>query len=129
VTEEQAIGLTVLVVIVVIAILFASARASRKSESEEALLPPVEIARIVDPGIIRNSAAGGSALILVIVSAVSIFKYFGAQTVNEQIVALLLWIGNGVFWGAFMLGAIISSGKTSVVYREPALTERREPKL
>lgn len=126
-TEGAAdIGFAVLVAGALVAVI-AGVRAMRRPERADAAFGPVEIAQIVDNGIVRQSAAGASGLILVIFSVISVIKYFAAQTTDQQIVALLLWIGNCVFWGTFMLGAMISSGRTSTVYREAAPAERREP--
>ena len=125
--EEKAIALSVLVVLVVIAVLFLLERRSNKGRPKR--LPPIEIARIVESGVVHNTGAGGIGLFLLIFSAISMLKYFAAETVNQQIVALLLWIGNGVFWGSFMVTAAISRGKISTVYRDQAPADRQEPTL
>jgi hypothetical protein len=125
--EEMAIALGVLVVTVIIAVLLLLERRSNKGRPKR--LPPIEIARIVESGVVHNTGAGGIGLFLLIFSAISVLKYFAAETVNQQIVALLLWIGNGVFWGSLMLVATISRGKTSTVYRDQAPAERQDPLL
>lgn len=124
----QALTFAAVVLGLVISI-FAGARAIRRSGRAEDPFPQMEIARIVDNGIVRQSAAGVSGMILVICSVISMVKYFAAQTSDQQIVALLLWIGNGVFWGSLMLAAMISSGRTSTVFRDTAPAERNDPRL
>jgi hypothetical protein len=125
--QEKTIGLVFLGAIVVLAILVAIARASKNAGSDHIRLPPVQIAKIVDPGTAGGAGVGGVALLLFTVYC--LFKYFAAETLNEQIVALLLWIGNGVFWGSLTIAAVISGGKTSIVYRDQVAAERQEPRL
>jgi hypothetical protein len=127
--EEKAIALGVLIVVAIVAVLFAIDRYSRKTRgvAEGYPLPPVQIAKIIDPGTIGEARVGGIALL--IFTVICLFKYFSADTFNGQIVALLLWIGNGVFWGAFMIVAAVSSGRTSLVYRDQVPAERQEPRL
>jgi hypothetical protein len=126
--EEKAIALGVLIVVAIVAVLFAIDRYSKKTRGVEGYpLPPVQIAKIIDPGTVGEARVGGIALL--IFSVICLFKYFSADTFNGQIVALLLWIGNGVFWGAFMIVAAVSGGRTSVVYRDQVPAGRQEPRL
>ncbi len=125
--EEKAIALGAFAVIVVVAGLFMLARRSGKIMPRDVPLPPVEIAKIVDPRTAGGAGVGG--IFLLIFSAYCIFKYLSAETFNEQIVALLLWIGNGVFWGSLTIAAVISGGRTSVVYRDQVPAPRQEPQL
>ena len=58
------------------------------------------------------------------------FRYFAAQTASDQIVALLLWIGNSLFWGIFVCLFVLNRGRNYIVYRSNALgtpKNRREP--
>jgi hypothetical protein len=48
---------------------------------------------------------------------------------------MLLWIGNGIFWGVFLLARMIASGRISIIYRSEipgaraTSAERREPPI
>ncbi len=88
--------------------------------------PTVRIARIVDdltPGLggstRRVSVVYGVLMtILIIFSLVSATSYYTAETVFQQIAALLMWIGNGVFWGVIMIVTAVLQPRTYIVYRE-----------
>jgi hypothetical protein len=94
-------------------------------------LPPVEIARITEQEVDQNAGAGVAGVCLLIFTGIALFKYFAAENVYQQMVALLLWIGNGVFWGVFLLARMVAAGRISIVYRDanPAIVERKEPQI
>ncbi len=93
--------------------------------------PPFRIARIVDdqtPGlwsrhprlavVLHGVAMGVPVTFLIIFSLVSATSYYTAETVFQQIAALLMWIGNGVFWGVIMVVTAVLQPRTYIVYRE-----------
>jgi len=126
-------SLTILIVgILVAAGIFSIVRAfrfvARRNRADQELLQaePTQIAHIVQKNVARDSS--GAAFPLFIFSAVALYKYFTAETADQQIVALLLWIGNSTFWGAIFIGAMISHSRTSIVYRDLPSAERPEPR-
>jgi hypothetical protein len=123
-----------LAILVVVGVAVTVVRKIRTPKLEKGETPTsIEIARIVEQEMRQNGGAGTAGALLLIFTAMSLFKYFAADNVYQQMVALLLWIGNSVFWGVFLLARMIASGRISVVYRnEPpggraTSAERREP--
>jgi hypothetical protein len=80
--------------------------------------PPVRIARIVEDTLGGGGGGGFAALMLIIFSIVATYSYYRAETVFQQIVALLIWIGNSTFWGIFILVPVLIRRRTYVVYRD-----------
>jgi hypothetical protein len=119
--------LALLGVIVVIGILAFAGRVFSKPRVLP--LPPVQIANIIEQAVESSGGVASAAVLLIIFSVVSAIDYFAATTVFEQIVALLIWIGNGIFWGVIMIVAALGRRRTYIVYRDAVPTERREPRF
>jgi hypothetical protein len=111
------------VVIIGVGILFAVFR--KRGDATE---PQIEIARIVDRGLV-GPGAGAIGFMFAVATLFCFVNYFVASTTDRQIVALLLWIANSAFWGVCLLANLISQGRTSTVYRDPSPAERQEPPL
>jgi hypothetical protein len=45
-------------------------------------------------------------------------SYYSAENASQQIVALLIWIGNGIFWGVLIIAGTISRTRTYIVYSD-----------
>jgi len=90
--------------------------------------PPVQIAHMVET--IESSAGVAlAAICLLIASAISFFVFLHSSTVLQEISALLMWSGNGIFWGVIMITAALGRRRTYVVYRDVAPAERQEPRF
>jgi hypothetical protein len=120
-------GIAVAVVIFIVVRVFRSFFANRTDGDDQLRGAPVQIAHIVQKNVARDSS--GASFPLLIFSVVSLYKYFTAVTTDQEIVALLLWIGNSTFWGAIFIGAMISHSRTSIVYRDMPPAERQEPRM
>jgi hypothetical protein len=57
------------------------------------------------------------------------FVFLNSSTVLQEISALLMWSGNGIFWGVIMITAALGRKRTYVVYRDVAPAERQEPRF
>jgi hypothetical protein len=122
-----AAGIVVAVVIFIAVRVFRYIFVNRTDGDGQLPAVPIQIAHIVQQNVARDSSGAGFPLL--IFSAVSLFKYFTAETTDQQIVALLLWIGNSTFWGSIFIGAMISHSRTSIVYRDMPPAERQEPRM
>jgi hypothetical protein len=122
-----AAGIVVAVVIFIIIRIFRFIVRKTRDDGDMLHAVPVQIAHIVQQNVAKDSS--GAALPLLIFSVVSLFKYFTAETTDQQIVALLLWIGNSTFWGTILVGAMIAQSRMSIVYRDMPQAERQEPRV
>jgi hypothetical protein len=119
------------VVALVIVGLATGSRFLSKPRANEYLKPPpapVQIAHMVE----RIESSGGvaaAAICLLIASAISFFVFLNSSTVLQEISALLMWSGNGIFWGVIMITAALGRKRTYVVYRDVAPAERQEPRF
>jgi hypothetical protein len=79
-----------------------------RRSSPAGTLPPV-----VPPAINGELGVGGilAVVMLIISSLISWLVYISADTIFEQIAALLMWIGNCVFWGIFIVVSAIHTHK------------------
>lgn len=136
-TEQQAVGLLVAAAVVVFILLAIASRRRRKNspqaeaQIEPAAIEPTAIAEMVETSPPANWGAGVCFLALMLFSVISLVKYFGAETYDQQLVALLLWIGNSVFWGTLMTVFVLTNRSShSTIYRKTppvAAAQRREP--
>lgn len=141
-TNGQMIGAVVGAIIAVLIILFAISRineGAKGSRGQEGKRKPssatnsVQIAHLIERP--PSNASDGYVVALLILgligfSLLSCFRYFTATNASDQIIALLMWIGNCAFWGIFILCFVMSRTRTYVVYRDigPSTGEnRREP--
>lgn len=124
-------GLAFLLVTLFIASLYGAARFFREPQPNKFVQPPppVQIAHMIEENMNDGGGVGAAALMLFIFSIVAMFTYYGATTVFQEIVALLIWIGNGVFWGVIMIVAALGRKRTYIVYRDVAPAERQEPRF
>lgn len=101
--------------------------AAIRQTSDQEVVNKVEIARVVENSLPQRASVAVLGLLLLLLSALCLIKYFVARTSEEQIIALLLWIGNIMFWGVFLISNLISIGRTSVINRDatPVDHERR----
>jgi len=84
--------------------------------------PPVRIAHIVE-SVESGGGVASAAVLLVIASAGSAFMFLSSTTILQEIAALLVWTGNGVFWGVIMITASLSRRRTYIVYRDVGPSE------
>ena len=89
----------------------------------------MQIAHIVEQSVESSTEVGVAAMLLLVASAVSGLFYLNATTVLQEIEAVLIWSGNGIFWGVFMIVAALGRRRTYIVYRDVAPTERQEPRF
>src|ERR1700691_39101 len=99
-----AAGIAAAVVIFIVIRVLRSIFANRTDEDDSLRGAPVQIAHIVQKNVARDSSGAGFPLL--VFSVVSLYKYFTAITTDQEIIALLLWIGNSTFWGAIFIGAM-----------------------
>lgn len=131
INDQNGAGFAIATTLVLV-IAYTGVRIFRKTRADKHVPPnrqPSQIAHIVEQKVSQDSGAGGAGLLLIIFSAISLYKYFTAETFNQQIVALLLWIGNGIFWGVFFVGMLISHARTSTIYRDLPPAEPQEPRF
>ena len=123
-------GAPFLAVVLLIVVLSAAARFFREPRADTFLRPPppVQIAHMVET-IESSGGVAAAAICLLIASAISFFIFFHSSTVLQEISALLIWSGNGIFWGVIMIVAALGRKRTYIVYRDVAPTERQEPRL
>jgi hypothetical protein len=123
-------GLVFLVVILFIGGLYGLARFFREPQPNKfiQLSPPVQIAHMVET-IEGSGGVAAAAICLLIASAISFFVFMHSSTVLQEISALLMWSGNGIFWGVIMITAALGRKRTYVVYRDVAPAERQEPRF
>jgi len=104
-----------------------SARRRRKADlSEREREISTRLARISEVYQAAPEAAG-PLFFLLFASVVCGFKYFSAETYAQQGIALLLWIGNCLFWGILTLVGVAARRRTMIVYRDQPNADRREP--
>lgn len=113
--DQQTIVITIIVVgVVLLTLLLATLR----SRPEKEAVTAIEIARVVESNIDHRVGAGVLGFFLVLSTIYCLIEYSFAQSAERQMVTLLLWIGNSLFWGVFLLANLISRGRTSVIYRD-----------
>lgn len=125
-TGDQSGGVISIIAWLAIIIIFGVLFAVFRKRSDDNVDPQIEIARIVEPNLVQRASVGFLGLILFAFTVVSFLKYFTADTVYQQMVALLLWIGNSIFWGVLLLANLISQGRTSTIYRDETPNDRRD---
>lgn len=97
--DQIAIGLGIAIVAVVLAVL--------RSVIKKIRTPAMPPAEVIEPEESPFTGAGYISVPLLLCNAWSFFKYLVASNANEQIVALLLWVANGVFWGVLLIAFLI----------------------
>lgn len=118
------------VVVLVIVGVSAALRFFREPRAEKFVRPPppVQIAHMVET-IESSGGVAAAAICLLIASAISFFTFLHSSTVLQEISALLMWSGNGIFWGVIMIVAALGRKRTYIVYRDVAPAERQEPRF
>lgn len=110
----------VLVGLVVAAATFSGIK-SRKAKAEE--IP--EAAEVHAAKIVVIQKRGGGVVVLGVIQVLAtiacLFHFIATDTVLQEIAVLLLWVGNGVFWGSFMIVSAISERHTYLVYSDIAV--------
>jgi len=80
------------------------------------------------PSIIKGKTLGvGGILATALLLFFSLFSwlvYISADTIFEQIAALLMWIGNCVFWGIFIVVSALSHTRANNVEHQGDPTKR-----
>lgn len=136
-TTEQMIG-GIVAAVILFAVLGAirNSITRKRTKHQAPLLPtPVQIAHLkeqIQADTSDGCLAGFLILALLGASILAAVRYFEARTVDDQIVALLIWIGNCAFWGIFIITFVLARRRVYIVYRDitPSAAERRrEPNL
>lgn len=137
--RQTMIALAITLALVALVLFGVISRIRRGAPSDDSVRPanrplePVAIAEITEGPPAANWAGAFAAIALLGFTVIALAKYFNAETANQQLVALLLWIGNCAFWGIFVLAAVISGRGKLTVFRLPQVpvtpSERQEPKL
>lgn len=127
--EQIALAVAAGLIILFAGLVFQNVRGKRFKDPEPR---STEIATIVEREPKRDGALAAGGLMLICSTIYCLFRYFAAETIDQQIVALLLWIGNGIFWGALIISNAVLIARTSTVLRtdQPPTPEHRvEPRL
>jgi len=73
------------------------------------------------PSVIKGETLGVGGILATVMllfsSLVSWLVYISADTIFEQIASLLMWIGNCVFWGIFIVVSAISRTRANDLKR------------
>jgi hypothetical protein len=123
-------GIVFFVVVLIIVGISAALRVFREPRTDKFVRPPppVQIAHMVET-IESSGGVAAAAICLLIASAISFFIFLHSSTVLQEISALLMWSGNGIFWGVIMITAALGRKRTYIVYRDVAPAERQEPRF
>lgn len=119
--DQQTIAITMIVIgVIFIVVLFL---VFRKRSTEPPVVTQIEVAHIVEPNLPETAAVGVIGFALILCSLVCMMNYITARSYEQQIIAVLFWIGNCIFWGVLLIAKLISQGRTSIIYRETTPTD------